>query len=255
MLNIRFSFMYNVHSNSRKKIVKFSTSNHLHKEIPRNLKGRSKSSQEWLTRQLADPYVEKAKLSNYRCRSAFKLLEIDDKFNLFAPGQCVIDCGAAPGSWTQVAVQRVNANKKDAKKSVGQVIAIDRLPIYPIEGAKVLGNADFTSLSTHAKLTEMLSGTRVNVVLSDMAPNATGIREMDHENIVHLAYTALRFAVQVSQVGACVLLKIWDGRDTSKLEKDLARFYEHVKTVKPPASRTDSAEKFLLGRKFKGLKT
>lgn len=138
---------------------------------------------------------------------------------------------------------------------MGQVIAVDRNPIYPIEGAMLMGGIDFTTPSAHAKLQELLDGKKVNTVLSDMAPNASGIREMDHENIVHLAYSALRFAVQVSCVGGSVLLKVWDGRESARLEQDIARFYKQVKIVKPPASRADSAEKFLLARIFKGLKT
>jgi 23S rRNA (uridine2552-2'-O)-methyltransferase len=138
---------------------------------------------------------------------------------------------------------------------VGQVIAVDRNPIYPIEGATLMGGMDFTTQSAQAKLQELLCGKKVNILLSDMAPNATGVHEMDHENIVHLAYTALRFAIQVSCVGGTVLLKIWDGHESSRLQEDIARFYQHVKVVKPPSSRGDSAEKFLLARMFKGLKT
>lgn len=118
-----------------------------------------------------------------------------------------------------------------------------------------MGGTDFTAASTQAKVLELLNGKKVNIVLSDMAPNATGVHDMDHENIVHLAYSALRFALQVSCVGGSVLLKIWDGRESNRLEQDIAKFYQHVKVVKPPASRGDSAEKFLLARMFKGLKT
>jgi 23S rRNA (uridine2552-2'-O)-methyltransferase len=142
----------------------------------------------------------------------------------------------------------------DAKKPAGQVIAVDRNPIYPIEGAILMGGVDFTTASAQAKVMELLDGKKVNVVLSDMAPNATGVHEMDHDNIVHLAYTALRFALQVSCVGGSVLLKIWDGHESNRLEQDIAKFYRYVKTVKPPASRGDSAEKFILARMFKGLK-
>jgi len=141
------------------------------------------------------------------------------------------------------------------KKPVGRVIAVDRNPIYPIEGAILMGGVDFTAPSAATKLVELLDGKKVDVVLSDMAPNATGIHGMDHENIVHLAYSALCFAVQVSCVDGSVLLKIWDGRESSRLEQDMAKFYRQVKFVKPAASRGDSAEKFLLARMFKGLKS
>lgn len=106
------------------------------KQIPNNLKGRSKSSQEWLTRQLADPYVEKAKMMNYRCRSAFKLLEIDEKYNIIQPGDCVIDCGAAPGSWTQVAVEKCNANGRMEKKPKGAVFSMDLLHFHSVPVSK-----------------------------------------------------------------------------------------------------------------------
>nr|CAD7198712.1 unnamed protein product [Timema douglasi] len=225
------------------------------KQVPTNLKGRSKSSQEWLSRQLADPYVEKARMSNYRCRSAFKLMEIDDKFRLLSPGQCVVDCGAAPGSWSQVLVQRTNALKKYGGKPVGTVIAIDRLPIYPIEGVTIIGNTDFTTAATLEKLLSAMKGRRADAVVSDMAPNATGVRAMDHENIVQLAYSATRFAVQTSRVGAFLLVKLWDGASTIALERDLTRFYDKVKAVKPMASRSDSAEMFFLARGFKGLQS
>lgn len=143
----------------------------------------------------------------------------------------------------------------DVKKPVGQVIAVDRNPIYPIEGAILMGGVDFTAPSAQTRLMELLDGKKVDIVLSDMAPNATGIHEMDHENIVHLAYSALQCALQISHVGGSVLLKIWDGRESSRLEQDIAKFYRQVRFVKPPSSRGDSAEKFLLARKFKGLKS
>ncbi|XP_023711249.1 rRNA methyltransferase 2, mitochondrial [Cryptotermes secundus] len=168
-------------------------------------------------------------------------------------GSSVAHCAflicSCPFAWLQP------RNELDAKKPAGQVIAVDRNPIYPIEGAILMGGVDFTAASAQAKVLELLNGKKVNIVLSDMAPNATGVRDIDHENIVHLAYSALRFALQVSYVGGSVLLKIWDGRESNRLEQDIAKFYNHVRVVKPPASRGDSAEKFLLARMFKGLKT
>ncbi|XP_067006061.2 rRNA methyltransferase 2, mitochondrial [Anabrus simplex] len=226
----------------------------LHKQIPNNLKGRSKSSQEWLSRQLTDPYIEKAKMANYRCRSAFKLLEIDDKYHLLSAGQTVVDCGAAPGSWTQVLVERTNSAGSCRGSPVGKVIGIDRLPIYPIAGAILLGNTDFTLPCSQVKLKEHIGEQGVNVVLSDMAPNASGVRSLDQENIIHLAYTAFRFSVQVLSKGGSFLVKVWDGGEVPTLEKDLAKFYSKVRSIKPPASRVNSAEKFILARGFKGLK-
>jgi 23S rRNA (uridine2552-2'-O)-methyltransferase len=114
-------------------MISFKTIRNFATKVPTNLKGKKKSSQEWLTRQLNDPYVEKAKMSNYRCRSCFKLLEIDGKYKILKPGQVVVDCGSAPGSWVQVCVARSNSNGADQNKAKGVVIGIDRLQIYPIE--------------------------------------------------------------------------------------------------------------------------
>ncbi|CAH1389962.1 unnamed protein product [Nezara viridula] len=170
----------------------FYNSTKLHKKIPINLKGKSKSSQEWLIRQLKDPYVENARIKNYRSRSAFKLLEIDAKHKILCPGQCVIDCGAAPGGWTQVAVEKTNAALADKHAEQGFVVGIDRLQIFPIEGAVLLSGCDFREKSSHEKLHDALQGRKVDVVLSDMAPNATGIKTMDHDAIVSLAYEFIR---------------------------------------------------------------
>ncbi|XP_012266172.1 rRNA methyltransferase 2, mitochondrial isoform X2 [Athalia rosae] len=230
------------------------TSSVLGREVPTNLKGRKTSSQLWLHRQLSDPYVEKAKMENYRCRSAFKLLELNQKHLILSPGMTVVDCGAAPGSWSQVAVHLTNANGMKAESPKGKVFAIDRSQIYPIDGAIVLGNSDFTTKETQDKLRERLAGELVDVVLSDMAPNATGVRNMDHDNIVALAYAALQFALEVSKLDASFVAKIWDGRESKEIENDLKRFYKNVKISRPAATRTESSEKFLVAKGFKGLK-
>lgn len=224
------------------------------REVPTNLKGKKTSSQLWLRRQFADPYVEKAKMENYRCRSAFKLLEIEKRLSILAPGMIVVDCGAAPGSWTQVAVSLTNANGKKVDKPVGKVIAIDRSQMYPIDGAIVVGNMDFTTSAAQDKLMEHLDGKLVDVVLSDMAPNATGVRVMDHENIVALAYAAFRFALTVSKPEATFVTKLWDGGDAKRVEDDLRKFYKTIKVVRPDATRTESSEKFVIAKGFKGLK-
>lgn len=237
----------------------FSTCDVLHKEIPKNLKGKGTSSSLWLTRHINDPYVEKAKFKNYRCRSAFKLLEIDDKFKILKPGNIVIDCGAAPGSWTQVVVERINAvpaeNDDGEQTTAGTVIAIDKSPIFPIDGAIILSRADFTEDQTRVTLKKMLNDRSVDVVLSDMAPNASGMKELNHEIITQLCYSVLKFAITFSNVGGTCLMKIWDGKNAVKLHDDMLRFYKTVRWVKPDASRSDSSELFLLGRNFKGLKS
>ncbi|XP_077288922.1 mitochondrial rRNA methyltransferase 2 [Arctopsyche grandis] len=220
-----------------------------------NIRRKGTSSNDWLQRQLTDPYVEKAKIQNYRCRSAFKLLEMNEKGNFLQPGQVVVDIGAAPGSWTQVAVQKVNSNKSELHKPVGKVFAIDRQQIFPIEGATILSNLDFESEETQTKLKEALGDHKVNVVLSDMAPNASGVKAIDQDKIISLCYKAFRFAAQVSTKNACLLVKVWDGVEVPILELDLGRFYKGVKIYKPPSSRSDSSEKFLFASGFKGLQT
>ncbi|KYN05725.1 Putative ribosomal RNA methyltransferase CG11447 [Cyphomyrmex costatus] len=226
----------------------------LFKETPRNLKGKKHSSQLWLARQLRDPYVEKAKQERYRCRSAFKLLEINEKFKILSPGLTVVDCGAAPGSWTQVATNLTNADGKK-EGSIGKVYAIDKLPFYPVEGATVLGNMDFTNAKTHETLSKMLQGDKVDVILSDMAPNASGVRDIDHDNIMLLAYAALRFALQISKTQSTFLVKIWDGGKTQQFEQNLAKFYNKIRIFRPDATRDESTETFFLAMGFKGLKT
>ncbi|XP_026669445.1 rRNA methyltransferase 2, mitochondrial [Ceratina calcarata] len=229
------------------------TCNPLLRETAKNLKGKSHSSQLWIMRQIRDPYVEMAKRENYRCRSAFKLIEINEKFKILQPGQIVIDCGAAPGSWTQVALKMTNA---DAKKdgNVGTVIGIDKQPIYPIKGATLLGGMDFTVAKSQTELLNLLKGEKADVVLSDMAPNASGMRDLDHENIIRLGYAALKFALQVTKTDGTFVCKVWDGGKSELLEKDLLRFYKCVKNVRPQATRDESTEKFFLARGFKGIK-
>ncbi|XP_044272368.1 rRNA methyltransferase 2, mitochondrial [Tribolium madens] len=229
-----------------------TTMRHLKSVKLKNVKGTS--SHEWLSRQLADPYVEKAKMMNYRCRSAFKLLEIDDRFKILRPGFVVIDCGAAPGSWSQLAVKRVNSDGFDPKQAQGVVISIDKQQVFAINGATILGNMDFTDPKSQDVLIETLRGRKADAVISDMAPNATGVKDLDNENIIRLCYSVLRFAVQNSQVGASVVVKLWQCGQAKQLENDLRKFYDSVKFVKPNSSRSDSAEIFLLGRDFKGLK-
>lgn len=209
------------------------------------------SSNNWIQRQASDPYVEKAKMSNYRCRSCFKLLEIDQKHKILKPGYVVIDVGAAPGSWSQVCVRAVNADAIDKNKPVGAVIGIDKLQIYPVEGASFLGNADFTSPSTQIRVRTMMNNRKANCVLSDMAPNATGIRALDQEIIMQLAFSVLHFAKEVSAPNGVLLIKVWENGEVHKLEQAILENYETCRAVKPNASRSDSAEKFILAKGFK----
>lgn len=230
-----------------------SSAQSLAKVVPSNLKGKSKSSQQWITRQLNDPFVERAKMLNYRCRSAFKLLEIDQKYKIIKPGFTVIDCGAAPGSWSQLAVQQSNADGSQPDKPKGMVIGIDLLQIYPIAHATLLGNTDFTRQETQDKIRTLLGERQVDCVISDMAPNATGVRSLDQENIITLCYSVLRFAILMSSSNASLLVKIWDNGEVPTLEKNMQKYYQQVKRIKPRASRSDSAENFILARGFVGV--
>jgi 23S rRNA (uridine2552-2'-O)-methyltransferase len=192
-------------------------------------------------------------MMNYRCRSCFKLLEINEKHKLLKPGQVVIDVGAAPGSWSQICVKAVNSSGVELNRPKGMVIGIDKLNIYPMAGATFLGNTDFNTVVAQEKLKKILDGRKVSGVLSDMAPNATGIRSMDQENIMELAFSVFNFAKQVSAPDAFLIIKVWSNGDLHKLEKSIAETYEWCKIVKPNASRSDSAEIFLVAKSFKNL--
>lgn len=190
-------------------------------------------------------------MMNYRCRSCFKLLEIDEKHKILQPGFKVVDVGAAPGSWSQICVKAVNSNGVNKNQPKGVVIGIDKLQIYPIEGATFLGNTDFTTQSAQEKVISLLGGGKVNCVLSDMAPNASGIRSLDQDIIMELANSVFRFAQQVSAPDASLLIKIWENGQSKQFENAILEFYEYCRIVKPHASRADSAEKYILAKGFK----
>lgn len=224
-------------------------------EKPKNLKNKKHSSQNWIIRQIKDPYVEKARQENYRCRSAFKLVEINDRYNIFYPGQIVIDCGAAPGSWTQVAVKAVNSKAENLDENVGKVISIDLQPMHHIEGATMLSNLDFTKALSQKRLASLLDGKFADVVMSDMAPNATGMKALDHIKIIDLAYSVFRFALEISSYDATFICKIWDGVKAIALQREVERFYKSLKLVRPRSTRDESSEVFIVAQGFKGLRT
>ncbi|KAK8782523.1 mitochondrial rRNA methyltransferase 2 [Amblyomma americanum] len=217
-----------------------------------NLKGKSKASQDWLTRHLNDPYVKQSRYDHYRARSAYKLLEIDDKYGILKPGYTVVECGAAPGAWTQVIVERINASGKNYSLPKGVAIGLDLLPIDPVPGATLIGNTDILKPESTTRVLQCLNGRPVDVVLSDMAPNASGVKSLDHELIVALSYAALMLTFQVLGTGGSFLCKIWNGSEATRLSDDIKRFFRFVSYVKPPASRKDSSEVYILGRNFKG---
>ena len=203
-------------------------------------KDRSPASARWLKRQLNDPYVAAARQQGWRSRAAFKLLELDDKFHLIRPRARVLDLGAAPGGWTQVAV----------KRGVASVLALDLLPIDPINGAVII-QGDFLDPAMPERLMAELGGA-ADLVLSDMAPNTTGHASTDHIRIVALAELALDFAVQVLSPGGAFVTKVFQGGSEKQILDALKRNFATVRHAKPPASRKDSSELYVVATGFKG---
>ena len=205
-------------------------------------KNKTLSSKLWLERQLNDPYVIRAKREGFRSRAAFKLIEIDDKHHLLKPGAKVADLGAAPGGWSQVAAKRVGAR--------GRVVGIDLLAMTEIPGVE-FAQIDFLDPAAPDKLKAMLGGP-ADVVLSDMAANATGHRATDHLKIMALVEAAAEFAGEVLKDGGAFLAKVIQGGTESALLAALTRDFATVKHVKPAASRADSAELYVLATGFRG---
>jgi 23S rRNA (uridine2552-2'-O)-methyltransferase len=217
-------------------------------------KRRTASSRAWLTRQISDPYVARAKREGLRSRAAFKLAEIDERYKMLKPGARVVDLGAAPGGWSEIAARRVGSN--------GRVIALDILEMNAIAGVEFL-QLDFLDPSAPERLEAMLGGSgagnshgkvnaKADVVLSDMAANATGHRQTDHLRIMALAEAAADFARNVLAPGGTFLCKVLQGGTEARLLAELKRDFASVKHVKPPASRADSAELYLLAQVFRG---
>ena len=209
-------------------------------------KRRTPSSRAWLERQISDPYVARARREGLRSRAAFKLAEIDERYKLFKSGARVVDLGAAPGGWSEIAARRVGAR--------GRVIALDILDMKPIAGV-AFECLDFLAPSAPDRLKAMLGGgaeAKADVVLSDMAANATGHRQTDHLRIMALAEAAAAFAREVLAPGGAFLCKVLQGGTEATLLAELKRDFSIVKHVKPPASRTDSAELYLLAKGFRG---
>ncbi len=209
-------------------------------------KGRKLSSKLWLERQLNDPYVKQAKAEGYASRAAYKLKEIDDRYSILKKGDRVIDLGAAPGGWSQVAVQRTGSHADDVR-----VVGIDYLEMDPVPGATIL-KLDFLDESAPAKLMEALGGERPDVVLSDMAAPTTGHRKTDHLRTMHLVEIALDFAIEVLKPGGHFLSKTFRGGTEGDLLAEMKRRFATVHHVKPPASRDGSVELYLLAKDFIG---
>jgi len=212
----------------------------------RTARGRKISSTRWLERQLNDPYVQAAKREGYRSRAAYKLMEIDDKYTLLKPGSVVVDLGAAPGGWSQVAAERVCAG--DAP---GLVAALDLLEIEAIANVTLL-QADFMDDEVLRLIDGILDGRKVDVVLSDMAAPASGHKRTDHLRIMGLCEAALDFACATLAPGGAFLAKVLQGDAERALLDRLKRSFETVRHVKPEASRADSAELYVLAQGFRG---
>jgi 23S rRNA (uridine2552-2'-O)-methyltransferase len=209
-------------------------------------KGRKLASTRWLQRQLNDPYVEEAKRQGYRSRAAFKLIEIDDKHHLMKPGSVVIDLGAAPGGWSQVAADRVKAVDGN-----GKVVAADLTDIEPVPGVTFL-QVDITDAEGPGMLRDALSSARADLVLSDMAASSTGHRQTDHLRVIALAEAALDIAEDMLKPGGVLLAKVLLGGAGQDLVTRLNQGFAKVQHIKPQASRQDSAEVFVLGTGFRG---
>ncbi len=213
-------------------------------------KGRKLSSTRWLERQLNDPYVARARAEGYRGRAAYKLAEIDDKFGFLKPGARVVDLGCAPGGWSQVAVARVNAEGTRVGRPAGRVLGIDLQEVDPITGAD-LHVLDFLAEGADARIRDWLAGP-AEVVLSDMAAATTGHPQTDHLRIMALCEAAADFARGVLEPGGTFVAKVLAGGAEAALLAELNRAFSRVAHVKPPASRADSSEKYLVATGFRG---
>jgi 23S rRNA (uridine2552-2'-O)-methyltransferase len=212
-------------------------------------KGRPLASTLWLDRQLNDPYVQRARREGYRSRAAYKLIEIDDRRRFLTPGARVVDLGCAPGGWLQVAIARVNALGAKQGKARGSVLGVDYLPVDPLPGATVLA-LDFTEEGAEAAVKAALGGP-ADVVLSDMAAPATGHRGTDHLRIIALCEAAAQFAFDVLSPGGAFVAKVLQGGMEGELLALLKRRFASVVHVKPPASRKDSAEMYVVATGFR----
>jgi len=200
------------------------------------------SSTRWLQRQKKDPYVKQAQQSEYRSRAVYKLKEIDEKDHLFRKGQTVIDLGAAPGSWSQYVARQVGPQ--------GKVIAIDILPLDSIDNVLFI-KGDFTEQAIYKQCLYSLDGQNADLVISDMAPNISGIKSSDQARSMHLAETARDLACQVLRPGGDVLIKIFEGEGVTEFRQGLKEHFRQILTRKPRASRDSSREFYILARTFR----
>ncbi|OGI45746.1 MAG: 23S rRNA methyltransferase [Candidatus Muproteobacteria bacterium RBG_16_65_34] len=204
---------------------------------------RTKSSQRWIARHVKDEYVKRAQKEGFRSRAAYKLAEIDARDHLFRAGLTVVDLGAAPGGWSQYAVKRVGPG--------GRVLAVDILPMEPLQGVELI-QGDFTEAAVLNLVLERLQGRGVDLVISDMAPNISGVAASDQARSVYLAELALEFAAKTLRPGATLLVKTFQGEGFDALRRQMRERFEKLATRKPKASRAESREIYLLARGFRG---
>lgn len=202
---------------------------------------RSNSSHQWLQRQLNDPYVAAAKEEGYRSRAAFKILQLDEQFNLLKPGMRIVDLGAAPGGWSQVAIDKIGAK--------GKLVALDILPMDPISGVEII-EMDFLADDAPEKLKALLKG-YADLVLSDLAPSTTGHTRTDHIRVMALAEAAALFAMEVLSPGGNFVCKFFQGGAEKQLLAKLKKHFTKVKHAKPAASRSQSSETYLVAQGFR----
>lgn len=214
---------------------------------PRKTSRKNRSNPEWIRRHLSDPYVKRSLAEGFRSRAAYKLTEIDDKDRLLRPRMVVVELGAAPGSWTQVVRQRLTARNGVVS---GRVVAVDLLPMEPLPDVEFI-QGDFHDEAVERQLIDLLAGTQVDLVLSDMSPNLSGIASADAARSVHLAEIAADFAAKYLQPNGAFLVKAFQGSGYSQYVERLKRVFRSVAVRKPAASRETSAEVYLLGRQLR----
>lgn len=212
-------------------------------------KGKTVAQVRWLERQLNDPYVKRARTEGYRGRAAFKILELDDKYRFLVPGARVVDLGCAPGGWCQVAARRTNAVGERTSKEVGRVLGIDLQEIDPIPGAEI-HQLDFLADGADETVKNWLNGP-ADVVMSDMAAASSGHKQTDHLRIIALCEAAAYFAFDVLDAGGTFVAKVLAGGAEGDLQKILKQRFTKVVNVKPPASRADSSEKFVVATSYR----
>jgi len=226
----------------QKSVNKFESVSRTTKKVIKNKK--KKSSVSWIKRQINDPFVKQAHLDGYRCRSAFKLIEIDEKFKIFNKGLSVIDVGAAPGSWSQIAV------KKSGK---GNVIGIDLLPILPIDGCELI-QGDFTDINTQQIIINKLNVQNkqyADIIMSDMAANTTGFKSADHLRTIALVESVWNFSKMLLADNGTFIAKVFMGGTENNLLNDLKKCFKKVKHFKPKSSRKESIENYIVATGFK----